>query len=313
MVKREHLIRHPICDAACLTLQYADDTLLVLQGATDDVRQLKDVLDKFSAATSLHINYHKSTTVPMNMPETDTLECLDILGCRREGFPQRYLGLPLSCNKLRITAYDPYIGKADRYLAGWQAALLNPMGRTVLINAVLDGQLSHLMSAMELPSGAIKLFDRRCRSFLWTGESTASGANCLVAWDKVRQSKEHGGPGIKDLEVQNTCLLLKLIHANSSWSTWVREHVCLATMEGTLEGSHWASMRALLPLYQAITTVCLGNGENTSFWMDVWTATTASTTDSHPSSATASRRDTLSPTQWPGTSPGAATHAGRPR
>ncbi|CAN6315288.1 unnamed protein product [Urochloa humidicola] len=41
-------------------------------------------------------------------------------------------------------------------------------------------------------------------------------------------------------------------------------------MEGTLEGPHWASMRALLPLYQTITTVCLGDGENTSFWMDVW-------------------------------------------
>ncbi|CAN6228096.1 unnamed protein product [Urochloa humidicola] len=276
LIKQERLIRHPISnDAACPTLQYADDTLIVLRGATEDVRQLKNVLDKFSAATGLHINYHKSTAVPMNMPDEILLECLDILGCRRDGFPQTYLGLPLSCNKLRISAYDPYISRADRYLAGWQAALLNPMGRTVLINTVLDGQLNHLMSAMEMPVGAIKLFDRRRRSFLWTGESTASGANCLVAWDKVRQDKEHGGLGVKDLGIQNTCLLLKLIHrlhsvASSSWSAWVQEHVNLATMEGTLEGAHWDSMRTLLPLYQAITTVHLGDGRNTSFWMDVW-------------------------------------------
>jgi hypothetical protein len=74
------------------------------------------------------------------------------LGCRREDFPQTYLGLPLSSTKLNLSAFDPYISKTDRYLAGWQASLLNPMGRTVLISAVLDGQLSYLMGAIPLPA-----------------------------------------------------------------------------------------------------------------------------------------------------------------
>ncbi|CAN6236003.1 unnamed protein product [Urochloa humidicola] len=276
LIKRERGIRHPLRDdAACPTLQYADDTLIVLRGAMVDVQCLKLVLDLFAEATGLHINYTKSTVVPMHMSEQEIKECLDILGCRREGFPQTYLGLPLSCTKLKLTAYDPYICRSDRYLAGWQAALLNPMGRTVLINAVLDGQLAHLMSAIPLPPGAIAQFDKRRRSFLWTGERTASGASCLIAWDKVRQDKHHGGLGVKDLGVQNTCLLLKLIHrlhsaASSSWAAWVREHADLVTMTGGLTGSHWESLRALLPIYQAITTVDIGDGRTTSFWLDVW-------------------------------------------
>ena len=72
-----------------------------------------------------------------------------------EGFPQVYLGLPLSCEKLRLSAFDPYIARANRYLAGWQASLLNPMGRTVLINSVLDGQLGYVMSALPLLPGVI--------------------------------------------------------------------------------------------------------------------------------------------------------------
>ncbi|CAO2153322.1 unnamed protein product [Urochloa humidicola] len=276
MIQSNGAIRHPIVDSVpCPTLQYADDTLIVVRGATSDIQELKNVLDQFSAATGLHINYTKSTAVPMHMESAVLTECLDILQCRQEGFPQSYLGLPLSCSKLKLSAYDPYICRADRYLSGWQAALLNPMGRTVLINTVLDGQLAHLMSALPLPAGTVSQFDKRRRGFLWTGEGKAHGASCLIAWDQVKQDKAHGGLGIRDLGTQNTCLLLKLIHrlhtsTASSWVNWVRQHACIATMTGEMVCPHWESLRSLLPLYQAVTTVKLGDGCTTSFWMDVW-------------------------------------------
>jgi hypothetical protein len=41
----------------------------------------------------------------------------------------------------------------DRYLAGWQALLLNPTGRLVLINSVLDGLPTYLMAALPLLLG----------------------------------------------------------------------------------------------------------------------------------------------------------------
>jgi len=45
------------------------------------------------------------------------------------------------------------------------------------------------------------------------------------------------------LEVQNICLLLKLLHklytaTQSSWAIWVRQRICLASLEGDLDGNH---------------------------------------------------------------------------
>jgi hypothetical protein len=79
------------------------------------------------------------------------------------------------------------------------------------------------------------------------------------------------------LGLQNQCLLLKILHrlsapAGSAWARWMRRHINLATLEGNVAASHWNSLRALLPLYRAITTVEVQNGVSTSFWEDSWLA-----------------------------------------
>ena len=62
-----------------------------------------------------------------------------------------------------MAAFDPHIAKADRYLASWQASLLNTMGRVVLVNSVLDSQLVYIMSATQIPPEIIKQIERRRR------------------------------------------------------------------------------------------------------------------------------------------------------
>jgi len=187
----------------------------------------------------------------------------------------KLIGLPLSNTKLKLSAFTPFIAKANRYLAGWQASLLNPMGRTVLINSVLDSQLVYLMCALPIPPGTLAQVDQRRRAFLWTGEDTVSGASCLVAWEHVCADKEHSGLDILDLSLQNTCLLLKLLHrlhqnTGSSWASWVRRHSDLSSMQGEINGQHWSALQDLLPVYRAITSIHTGNGNTTSFWFDVW-------------------------------------------
>ena len=276
LIKADTGARHPIAeDGPCAVLQYADDTLIVCRGDVADVSRLRMLLDQFADATGLTINDSKSTAVPMHVSAMVLPQCIAALGCREEGFPQTYLGLPLSHCKLKLSTFAPYIAKTDRYLAGWQATLLNPMGRTVLINAVLDSQLVYLMSALPIPPGVLKQVDQHRRAFLWTGEDVARGANCLVAWAQVCDNRANGGLGIRDLNLQNSCLLLKLLHqlhrgAGSSWAGWVRKHCCIASMEGEITGPHWTALRGLLPVYRAITTVQLGDGGTTSSWFDVW-------------------------------------------
>ncbi|CAO2142968.1 unnamed protein product [Urochloa humidicola] len=276
MVKMTGGIRHPAApDLPCPVLQYADDTLILVRAELRDLELLKEVLDQFSAATGLKINYDKSTIVPMHTPPHDVEDLKDVLGCQLGSFPQTYLGLPLSSEKLRLSAFAPLIAKADRYLAGWQASLLNPMGRAVLVDAVLDSQLTYIMSVMLLPQGALDAFDRRRRAFLWSGEEHVSGAQCLVAWENACQPKSQGGLGLKHLATQNKCLLLKFLHrmhfpGESAWARWIRERVDLATLTGEVCGLHWGDLTSLLPLYRAVTCSQVGNGRSTNFWHDRW-------------------------------------------
>ena len=244
--------------------QYADDALILMKGDLPSVRRLKTILNQFAAATGLRINFSQSTLVPIHMQEGDLLPCVDVLGCRLEGFPQTYLGLPLSTSKLRTSAFDPYIANVDRRLAGWQARLLNPMGRAVLVNAVLSSQLVYIMCAALLPPCVVSQVDRRRRGFLWSGEGTASGGQCLVASERVCDDRGCGGLGVKGLGLQNVCLLQPL----SSWAVWVRARACLATTEGVVAGSHWEALRALLPLlYQAITTSSVSPGRDKNVYV----------------------------------------------
>lgn len=84
-------------------------TLIVVRGDSKDVANLKMLLDLFADATGLKINYNKSTAVPIHMPEHSVQQCISLLGCKREGFPQVYLGLPLSVHKLPASAFKPQI------------------------------------------------------------------------------------------------------------------------------------------------------------------------------------------------------------
>jgi hypothetical protein len=100
-------------------LQYADDTLIILRADPGAADRLKEILDNFANATGLVINFTKSTLVPMSVDDDLLASATAALGCSVEGFPQTYLGLPLSCDKLNIDAFTPLIAKADKFLSGW--------------------------------------------------------------------------------------------------------------------------------------------------------------------------------------------------
>jgi hypothetical protein len=82
------------------------------------------------------------------------------------------------------------------------------------------------MSAMAIPKTVIQAIDRRRRTFFWTGEDKCHGSKCLVAWDTLQLNKNSGGLGVKDLELQNRCLLMKFIDklfssTDAPWKSWV--------------------------------------------------------------------------------------------
>jgi hypothetical protein len=120
----------------------------------------------------------------------------------------------------------PLITSCDKHLAGWRASLLNRAGRLTFSTAVLSAVPLHYLSAINVPKTVIKAIDRRRRAFFWTGEESCHGSKCLVAWDIVQTSKDAGGLGVKDLHLQNRCLLMKFLDKLFSddpiaWKEWI--------------------------------------------------------------------------------------------
>jgi hypothetical protein len=56
-----HLLHLIVVDSPCPMIQYADDTLILIQGCPNQARLLKEILDAFSVTSDLTINYTKST------------------------------------------------------------------------------------------------------------------------------------------------------------------------------------------------------------------------------------------------------------
>jgi hypothetical protein len=121
--------------------------------------------------------------VPMHVPQDVATQFVGILGCAQGDFPQTYLGLPLSNEKLNLSAFAPIIASADRYLSGWWSSLLNHGGRLVLVNSVLDSLPVYAMGALQLPQGVVDALDARRRAFLWAGEESVFWCSVLGQLD----------------------------------------------------------------------------------------------------------------------------------
>jgi hypothetical protein len=64
------------------------------------------------------------------------------------------------------------------------------------------------------------------RATTTTGDDSCHGSKWLVAWEQVCTSKTDGGLGLKNLELQNHCLLLKFVDklftgVQNLWWDWL--------------------------------------------------------------------------------------------
>jgi hypothetical protein len=62
-------------------LQYADDTLLIMQADANQLEILKEALCNFSKSTGLYVNYHKSFLLPINISDEQAQDLARVFGC----------------------------------------------------------------------------------------------------------------------------------------------------------------------------------------------------------------------------------------
>jgi hypothetical protein len=104
---------------------------------------------------------------------------------------------------------------------GWKGG-----GRLVPINSVLTSLAMFMMSFFEVPRGVLERLDYFLSRFFWHGENHKK-KYMLARWNILCQPKDQGGGlGIKNLDLQNKCLLsnwlFKLVDEDGLWQSMLR-------------------------------------------------------------------------------------------
>jgi Reverse transcriptase (RNA-dependent DNA polymerase) len=98
------LCHHPVLMSPQV-MQYADDTILILEAHAQTLGIVSTVLDNYALMSGLKINSTKSSFVPISMPQCFVQRIEHILHCTTTSLPLLYLGLLLSAKKLPKVAY----------------------------------------------------------------------------------------------------------------------------------------------------------------------------------------------------------------
>lgn len=275
-------LKHPLSDnfgGHCPILQYADDTLLILPGDARTLFNLKGLLRPFLDSTGLHVNFHKSFLVPINISEARALHLARTFGCKVGSMPFTYLGLPLGTTKPSFQEFSPLLSKIEKRLTGI-SNLLSYHGRLILVNSVFSALPTFYMCSLKIPPQIIKQIDIYRKHCLWSKGDINRKGSCLVAWETVRKLKEQGGLGIIDIESQNIALLMKSLdkfynRADTPWVTltWSKLYANTQTpphLRSPVGSFWWKDVLKLFEKFDSISICSPNKGNSVSFWSGSW-------------------------------------------
>ena len=87
-------------------IQYADDTVILIDGTEQSIRNLKLILYYFEWLSGLRINYHKSEVFVFGAHQDEKEKMANMLNCVLGEMPMKYLGIPISDKHLNINAFS---------------------------------------------------------------------------------------------------------------------------------------------------------------------------------------------------------------
>jgi hypothetical protein len=150
-------------------LQYADDTMVLIEPSDVGIANLKALLLCFENMSGLKINFDKSEVVVTGMTEANMLRVANMLNCKLGKFPIKYLGLPVSDRPLRVADWGFLTEKVGHRVDPWQGLFLASAGRLELTNSYLSSLSMFAMSLYLLHEATHASMDSTRARFFWEG------------------------------------------------------------------------------------------------------------------------------------------------
>eukprot|EP00253_Pinus_taeda_P008550 PITA_08550 len=149
--------------------QFVDDTMLHGIPTVKEALAFRHILDLFSKASGMEINFSKSTIFFFHTHPSIQAHLSQLLGFRIDNLPSRYLGAPLTLKPWQKKHWEKVLAIMEKKCKHWTHRALNFAGRLVLTKTVLQAIPQYLLSMLPAPKGILQQMRSIQRSFLWNG------------------------------------------------------------------------------------------------------------------------------------------------
>jgi len=240
------------------------------------------ILDLFSQASGMEINFSKSTIFFFNTHPAVQTHLSQLLGFRIGSLPSKYLGAPLTLKPWQKIHWEKVLANMKKKCSHWTNRALILAGRLILTKAVLQAIMKYLLSLLPAPKGILQQMRNIQRSFLWSGNGDKKKW-ALLAWNKLCQPKSMGGLNLVDPWVVNRT------YGDKLWWKWIKNPTLpwarhwkekytpdcdtqdLIRVQEILEGSSiWNHAKNNRNLVQEHSFWEIRNGRLAMFWEDAW-------------------------------------------
>ena len=200
----------PYASKELLDSEYADDTMLYLQGNDANLQKAEGRIEWFCKASGGKINWNKSRGLwvssnprPLWCPNVD-------FQWVPTGMSVKYLGFLVGVETPKNQQLEQVKEKIRKKLRLWASVKLSLAGRVVVVNHILLATMWHSVACWMLDKACIKNIKAMVRGFLWSGRDNEM-ASAKVAWGCLVKTKNEGGLGLVDPVQQSKALLGKLL------------------------------------------------------------------------------------------------------
>ncbi|XP_057793119.1 uncharacterized protein LOC131009729 [Salvia miltiorrhiza] len=258
-------------------LLYADDVLIFCRASIRNAKTIRHILEYYGELSGQVCSLEKSRIYFAKGVSSSLKRGINrVLSFTQGSDRVTYLGAPLFVGKPRASHLMSIKDRIVQKFARWAGLHLSMAGRICLVNSVIRSSLTHTMMVYSWPKSLLHEIDRKCRNFIWTG-NTEQKPSCSVKWSRCCASKEEGGLGLRSFTLMNKSYLMKiawsLIKGNSFVHKVLRSRYLTShgyAKENVANSSVWIGLKHEINVLVDDSYAVVGNGTSTLFWHDDW-------------------------------------------